>query len=113
PFAALSGCATKPPIRSRVPRDASHSRIRVRRCDYSSPMRSSIRRLSIGTRLMNRRTEPDRLRPPERRHFAVAIGGLIISCGDGAVDLEVAEHPLDTVALPVKPLVVADHLGAV
>jgi hypothetical protein len=38
---------------------------------------------------------------------------LVISCGDGAVDLEVAEHPLDAVALTVKPLVVADHLGAV
>jgi len=38
---------------------------------------------------------------------------LVISCGDGTVDLEVAEHPLDAVALTVKPLVVADRLGAV
>jgi len=38
---------------------------------------------------------------------------LIISCGDGAVDLEVAERPLDAVALTIKPLVVADRLGAV
>jgi hypothetical protein len=38
---------------------------------------------------------------------------LVISCGDGAVDLEVAEHPLDAVALTVKPLAVADRLGAV
>jgi hypothetical protein len=32
--------------------------------------------------------------------------------GDGAVDLEVAEQ-LDAVALTVKPLAVADRLGAV
>jgi hypothetical protein len=38
---------------------------------------------------------------------------LIISCGDGAVDLEMAEHPLDAVALTVKPLFEADRLGAV
>jgi hypothetical protein len=38
---------------------------------------------------------------------------LVISCGDGAVDLEVAEHPLDAVALTVKLLAVADRLGAV
>ena len=38
---------------------------------------------------------------------------MVISCGDGTVDLEVAEHPLDAVALTVKPLVVADRLGAV
>jgi len=38
---------------------------------------------------------------------------LIISCGDGAVDFEVAERPLDAVALTVKPLVVADRVGAV
>ena len=39
---------------------------------------------------------------------------MVISCGDGAVDLEVAEPPLDAVALTIKPLVVvADRLGAV
>ena len=38
---------------------------------------------------------------------------MVISCGDGAVDLEMTEHPLDAVALTIKPLVVADRLGAV
>ena len=38
---------------------------------------------------------------------------MVISCGDGAVDLEMAEHPLDAVALTIKPLVVADRRGAV
>ena len=38
---------------------------------------------------------------------------MIISCGDGAVDLEMPERPLDAVALTVKPLVVTDRRGAV
>ena len=38
---------------------------------------------------------------------------MVISCGDSAVDLEMAEHSLDAVALKVKPLAVADRLGAV
>src|SRR5215475_8529261 len=46
-------------------------------------------------------------------HSEEAIGELVISCGDGAVDHEMAEHPLDAVALTIKPLVVADRLGAV
>jgi hypothetical protein len=38
---------------------------------------------------------------------------LVIPCGDGAVDLEVAERALDAIALPVKPFAVADRVGAV
>jgi hypothetical protein len=37
----------------------------------------------------------------------------LVSCGDGTVDLEMAERPLDAVTLTVKPLVVADRFGAV
>jgi hypothetical protein len=38
---------------------------------------------------------------------------LIVSRGDGTIDLEVAEHPFDTVALTVEALAVADRCGAV
>ena len=36
-------------------------------------------------------------------HSRETIGELVISCGDGAVDLEVTEHSLDAFALTVKP----------
>ena len=49
----------------------------------------------------------------EIEHSKEAIGELVVPCGDGTVDLEMAEHPFDAVALAVKTLVVADHLGAV
>jgi hypothetical protein len=35
-------------------------------------------------------------------HAEEAVGQLIVSCGDGAVDLQVAEHTLDAVALLVE-----------
>ena len=38
---------------------------------------------------------------------------MVISCGDGSVDLEMAEYPLNAVALTVETLAVADRLGAV
>ena len=41
------------------------------------------------------------------------FGELIVSSGDGAVYLEVAEHPFDAVALAVKAFAVADRCGAV
>ena len=38
---------------------------------------------------------------------------MVVPGGDCTVDLEVAEHPLDAVALTVEMLAVADRLGAV
>jgi hypothetical protein len=38
---------------------------------------------------------------------------LVVSCGDGAVDLEMAEHALDTVALFVERPVMLDLCAAV
>ena len=38
---------------------------------------------------------------------------MIVSRGDGAVDLEMAEHPLDAVAFTVELLAVADRCRAV
>jgi len=35
---------------------------------------------------------------------------LIVSRGDGAVDLEMTEHPFDAIALPVELFAVADRL---
>jgi hypothetical protein len=41
-------------------------------------------------------------------HSEKAAGQLIVSGGDGAVDLEVSEHALDTVALLVERPVMLD-----
>lgn len=38
---------------------------------------------------------------------------MVISCGNGAIDFEVADHPLDTVALAVEALAVTDGCSAV
>ena len=38
---------------------------------------------------------------------------MVISSGDGAIDLEVTEHPLNAVALTVEALAVADRRSAV
>ena len=38
---------------------------------------------------------------------------MIVSCGDGAIDLEVSEDALDAVALTILPFVVADDCFAV
>jgi hypothetical protein len=34
---------------------------------------------------------------------------LVVPCGDGAIDFEMAKDALDAVSLAVEPLVVADH----
>ena len=39
-------------------------------------------------------------------HAAEAVGQLVVAGGDGAVDLEVAEHALDALALPAdRPVI--------
>lgn len=42
-------------------------------------------------------------------HGEETFGEFVISCRDGAVDLEVAEHALDAVALPVEAFVPPDR----
>lgn len=44
----------------------------------------------------------------EMDHSEEAVGQLIVSGGDGAVDLEVSEHPFDAVALLVECPVMLD-----
>jgi hypothetical protein len=46
-------------------------------------------------------------------HAEEAIGQLIIAGGDCPVDLEVAEHALDAVALLIERLVMFDFYAAV
>lgn len=46
-------------------------------------------------------------------HAEEAIGQLIVAGGDGAVDLEVAEHALDAVALPIERSIMFDLHAAV
>lgn len=46
-------------------------------------------------------------------HAKEAVGELVISCGDGAVDLEGSDHPLDAMALAIEPLAVVDGGNAV
>ena len=41
-------------------------------------------------------------------HAEEALGELVVSCGDGAVDLEMADHALDAVAQPVEAPAPAD-----
>ena len=46
-------------------------------------------------------------------HAEEAAGQFVVAGGDGAVDLEVAEHALDAVALLVQRAVVLDFHAAV
>lgn len=41
-------------------------------------------------------------------HSKEAIGLLIVTCSDGAIDLEVAEYALDTLALLMEGSVILD-----
>lgn len=49
----------------------------------------------------------------EMDHSEEAVGKLIVAGGDGAVDLEVTEHALDAIALPVERAVMLDLHAAV
>ena len=42
-----------------------------------------------------------------------AVSELVVSRGDGTVDLEMAEHALDAIALAVEAFAVADRCGAI
>lgn len=44
----------------------------------------------------------------EMKHSEEAVGELVVSGGDGAVDFEMTDHALDPVALAVEALVPAD-----
>ncbi len=46
-------------------------------------------------------------------HAEEAVGELVVASGDSAVDLEVAEHALDAVALLVERTVMLDLYAAV
>ena len=46
-------------------------------------------------------------------HAEEAVGQLVVSGGDGAVDLELAEHALDAVALLVECPVMLDFCATV
>jgi uncharacterized protein GlcG (DUF336 family) len=46
-------------------------------------------------------------------HANEAVGQLIVSGGDGAIDLQVSEHALDTVALLVEDSVILNLHAAV
>ena len=47
------------------------------------------------------------------KHIEEGAGELVVAGCDGAVDLEVADHPLDAVALAIEQLVPGDVCGAV
>lgn len=47
------------------------------------------------------------------KHVEERSGELVVACGDGAVDLEMADQALDAVALAIDPLVPADCCLAV
>ena len=49
----------------------------------------------------------------ELDHAEEAAGQLVVACGDGAIDLEVAEHALNAVALLVEVPVILDLHPAV
>ena len=49
----------------------------------------------------------------EVNHAEETVGQLVVTGGDGAVDLEVTEHALDAVALPVEDPVMLDLHPAV
>jgi hypothetical protein len=49
----------------------------------------------------------------EMNHSKESVGELVISGGDGAVDLQMSEHPLDAVALPVEQPVMVDFHASV
>lgn len=44
----------------------------------------------------------------EMNHAEETVGKLVVSGCDGAVDLEVAEHALDAIALPVERPIMLD-----
>jgi hypothetical protein len=46
-------------------------------------------------------------------HAEEAVGELVVAGGDGAVDLKVAEHALDAVALLVERPIIFDLYAAV
>ena len=46
-------------------------------------------------------------------HAEEAVGQLIVAGGDGAINLEVAEHALDSVALLVEHSIMLDLYAAV
>jgi len=46
-------------------------------------------------------------------HSEEAIGKLVVACGNGAVNLEVSEHPFDAIALFVERTVMLDLHAAV
>jgi hypothetical protein len=46
-------------------------------------------------------------------HSKEAVGELVVAGGDSSIDLEVADHALDAVALAVEAFAVADHYLAV
>ena len=46
-------------------------------------------------------------------HIEERSGELVVACGDGTVDFQMANQPLDTVALAIDPLVPADQCLAV
>ena len=46
-------------------------------------------------------------------HSEEAVGQLIVSGGDGAVDLELPEHALDAIALLVERPIMLDFYAAV
>lgn len=46
-------------------------------------------------------------------HAEEAVGELIVSGGDGAVDLKVTEHPLNAIALFIKRPVMLDLHAAI
>lgn len=46
-------------------------------------------------------------------HAEEAVGKLVVSGGNGAVDLEMAEHALDPIALIVEPAIILELHAAV
>ena len=46
-------------------------------------------------------------------HAEEGVGQLVVACGDGTIDLEMAEHALDVVALLVERPVMLDLHAAV
>ena len=46
-------------------------------------------------------------------HSEETVGELIVSGGDGAIDLEMTEHAFDAVALSVERPVIIDYHAAV
>lgn len=49
----------------------------------------------------------------EMDHSEETVGQLIVSGGDGTVDLELSEHALDAIALLIERLIMLDFYAAV